>query len=141
MISKEVISCKSSPEERIRPISTSTIATKVENSAEVTTEKLDIVTYKDDPKSSWHMKMNQTELKPNSLLVELVITKGISENTTGPSEDFVKDATTETLMQTTTKETLMETTTMNVLTSIWDMQVNQTEMDIYLRNASVNEGS
>ena len=134
MISKEVISCKSSPDERIRPISTSTIATTTKNSVEITTEVPKNETNEEGPKSSWHMKMNQSEIKPNSLLVELVITKGLLENATKTSEkieDFNQEASTE---------TFMETTTMNVPTSIWDMQVNQTEMDTYLRNASVKEG-
>ena len=129
-----MISCKSSPDERIRPISTSTIATTTKNPAEVTTEVSINETNEEGPKSSWHMKMNQSEIKPNSLLVELVITKGISENATELSEK-IEDVSNEA-----STEKMLETTTKNVPTSIWDMQVNKTEMDIYLRNASVKEG-
>ena len=125
-----MISCKSSPDERIRPISTSTIATRTENYAEVTTEVPKNETNEEGPKSSWHMKMNQSEIKPNSLLVELVITKGLSENSTKPSEKIEVIST----------EIMMETTTKNAPTSIWDNVVNQTEMDSYLQNASVKEG-
>ena len=129
-----MISCKSSPDERIRPISTSTIATTTENYAEVTTEVPKNETNEEGPKSSWHMKMNQSEIKPNSLLVELVITKGLSENATEPSEKI------EVFSKETSTEIMMETTTKNAPITIWDMQVNQTEMDSYLRNASVKEG-
>ena len=67
-------------------------------------------------------------------MVELVITKGLSENATEPSEKI------EVFSKETSTEIMMETTTKNAPTSIWDMQVNQTEMDSYLRNASVKEG-
>ena len=129
-----MISCKSSPDERIRPISTSTIATTTEKYAEVTTEVPKNETNEEGPKSSWHMKMNQSEIKPNSLLVELVITKELSENSTEPSEKI------EIISKEASTEIMMETTTKNAPTSIWDMQVNQTEIDSYLRNASVKEG-